>query len=198
MADTLVTWTALPHGEGPDGIRLSVYAALRLGYPDGPEGGTLADYGVMADWPAVIAGLSFRLVTDSGAVLEPDQMRPDPRTPATPDSGSWARALPRDLPSDAIRLHRPLRPGPAYLTGARERRLCPAALRRRPGGLGRRSAAAGHRTDADSRDRPRLGPPPRSRPIRPPRRRRGTGPQAEPSAGAAAPARLADVGSGHS
>ena len=98
MADTLVTWTALPHGEGPDGIRLSVYAALRLGYPNGPDGGTLADYGIMADWPAVIAGLSFRLVTDSGAVLEPDQMRPDPRTPATPDSGSWHALFPANSP----------------------------------------------------------------------------------------------------
>lgn len=98
MAASRVTFTALPNGRGPEGFRLSVAVAIRLGDPSGPADGSLADYPAFEDWPRLLSTLRFGLRTDAGVELGPDDMRPDPETLGKPDSTAWRALLQPDAP----------------------------------------------------------------------------------------------------
>lgn len=94
MPTTRVTWTALPNATGDQGVRLSVFAALRLGDPT-PAGDRLDGYGVLTDWPAALDGLRFHVVTDAGHEVA---AAPDPDTAARADSTAWTALFPPTSP----------------------------------------------------------------------------------------------------
>ncbi|MFF4432600.1 hypothetical protein ACFYZ4_26005 [Streptomyces sp. NPDC001513] len=81
MPEQSIMWTVLPRGGDSRRVRFTVHVAPRL-RTDG-KNGTLRDFPDWTDWPATLAGASFRLrFPETGATPA--------RLVSTPDSARWA------------------------------------------------------------------------------------------------------------
>ncbi|GAA3464271.1 hypothetical protein ACFFSW_17050 [Saccharothrix longispora] len=107
MSKQTITWTVLPNGVTPalDVVRFSVHVAPRL-LPD-PAPGVLAGFPDWTDWPARVAGATFRLefpdVTDPATG---GPVRAVARRVSTPESRRWTALFTGTSPVDGHALTR--------------------------------------------------------------------------------------------
>jgi hypothetical protein len=114
---TSIMWLALPAGVVPTATTataaLSVFVSPRL---TGPDGATLADFPLFAQWASTVAGASFQLTLDDGSAVAATvvSLRPDlalwaqlfpPATPVIPrtfDESNVATRTPSTYPQQAV------------------------------------------------------------------------------------------------
>ena len=96
MSTTTIMWTALPNGFTADGnkLKLSILVSPRLA-TDGLTG-TLAQFPDFLDWPATVAGLTFRVEFQGGPTITANPTI-EPGFPSL-DSAAWKELFNHQTP----------------------------------------------------------------------------------------------------